>query len=227
MSKQENIRDHIKVAPTENLIIWMIYQVAVPIARAALFLRISPNTLTTLSSAFAISSGITLLIDGLHDAFIPLFIISLLLDFTDGLVARTSGKIGRTAFRYDHISDLFKVSFVVLCLAIYCNSILVWILSMSSITLFLVSTVLNHEMDSARKTKNYEPQQGFDRIRFLGNPIVTNIFAIFFTYNSHSLLLFIFITRSPEFAPHVFAYLIIISTYACMRYINILMKLEH
>lgn len=227
MSKQENIRDHIKVAPTENLIIWMIYQVAVPIARAALFLRISPNTLTTLSSAFAISSGITLLIDGLHDAFIPLFIISLLLDFTDGLVARTSGKIGRTALDYDHISDLFKISFVVLCLAIYCNSISVWIVSMSSMALFLISTVLNHDLSFARKRENQKSNQDFQQIKGPRNPIITNVFTIFFTYDSHSLLIYIFIAIKPQFAVHVFVYLIIISVYSCMRSLHILTKLEN
>ena len=227
MSEQVKIRDHIKVAPTENLIIWMIYNFAIPITRAALYLKISPNSLTTLSSGFALSSGMSLLIEGLHNAFIPLFLISLLLDFADGLVARTTGKIGRTAFRYDHISDLFKVSFVVLCLSIFCNSKVVWMLGMSSVMLFLLSTVLNHDLSFVRKNFAQKSEQDFRRIKEPNNAIVTNIFTIFFTYNSHTLLIFIIIAAKPQFAAHVFAYLIIISTYACMRYIFVLMKLEY
>jgi phosphatidylglycerophosphate synthase len=227
MSEQVKIRDHIKVAPTENLIIWMIYNTAIPITRAALYLKISPNSLTTLSSGFALSSGTALLIEGLHNAFIPLFLISLLLDFADGLVARTTGEIGRTAFRYDHISDLFKVSFVVLCLAIFCNSTLVWILSMSSVMLFLISAVLNHDLSFVRKRETQKSEQDSRQIKHPKNAVITNIFNIFFTYNSHTLLIFILIAAKPQFAVHVFAYLIVISAYACMRYINVLMKLEH
>jgi len=221
------IRDHIKVAPTENLIIWILYNAAIPIARTALYLKMSPNSLTTLSSGFAISSGLALLIEDLHDAFIPLFIISLLLDFADGLVARTSGKIGRTAFRYDHISDLFKVSFVTLCLAIFCNSTLVWILAMSSMMLFLISTVLNHDLSFVAKRETLKSLQDFYQREEPKNAIITNIFTILFTYNSHTLLIYIFIATKPQFAVYVFAYLIVISAYACMRYINVLMKLEH
>jgi phosphatidylserine synthase len=227
MSEQVKIRDHIKVAPTENLIIWMIYIAAIPIARVALNLKMSPNSLTTLSSGFALSSGTVLLIEGLHDSFIPLFTISLLLDFADGLVARTTGKIGRTAFRYDHISDLFKVPFVVLCLSIFCNSTLVWVLGTCSTILFLISTVLNHDLSFAIKKETLKYKFEFHKIDEPKNAIITNIFTIFFTYNSHTLLIYILIVAKPQFAAHIFTYLIIISTYACMRYINSLMKLEH
>ena len=226
MSAQGKISEHIKVAPTENLIIWMMYVAAIPIARIALSLKISPNSLTTLSSGFAISSGMALLVDGLRYAFIPLFISSLLLDFADGLVARTSGIIGRTAFRYDHISDLFKVSFTVLCLAIFCNSTVVWMLGTGSVILFLISTVLNHDLNFAVNNVTQKSRQDSFQIRKPKNAIITNIFTIFFTYNSHTLLMYVFISVSPQFAAHVFAYLIIISSYACMRYINVLMKLD-
>jgi phosphatidylglycerophosphate synthase len=227
MSEQVKIREHIKVAPTENLIIWMIYIAAIPIARIALYLKMSPNYLTTLSSGFALCSGTALLIKGLHDAFIPLFIISLLLDFADGLVARTTGKIGRTAFRFDHISDLFKLPFVVLCLAIFCDSTFVWIFAMCSTTLFLISTVLNHDLSFAIKKETLKSKLDSHKIEEPKNAIITNIFTIFFTYNSHTLLLYIVIAAKPQFAVHIFTYLIIISSYACMRYINALMKLEH
>ena len=227
MSAQGKIREHIKVAPTENLIIWMMYVAAIPIARIALSLKLSPNFLTTLSSGFAISSGMALLVDGLRYAFIPLFISSILLDFADGLVARTSGTIGRTAFRYDHISDLFKVSFVVLCLAIFCNTTVVWMLGMGSLMLFLISTVLNHDLSFALNNATQKSRQDSFQIRKPNNAIITNIFTIFFTYNSHTLLIYVFIATSPQFAAPVFAYLLIISAYACVRYINSLRKLEN
>jgi hypothetical protein len=39
--------------------------------------------------------------------------------------------------------------------------------------------------------------------------------------------MYVFIAANPQFAAHVFAYLIVVSAYACVRYINALSKLDH
>ena len=208
MNVRPQVRDYIKVSFRENVVIWLMYVFAIPIAKIGIYFKISPNGLTSISSVLAAISGLTLLADGFKFLFAPLFILSIVFDFADGLVARVTGNIGRTSFRYDHTSDLFKISYVCGCMAIYFDSKAAWIVIFGSTALFLTSTILNHDLDYARRNSKMSETR-YDIRPARQNALITNLFTILFTYNSHSLLLICYATFNKEAVLYVFGYLLL------------------
>jgi phosphatidylglycerophosphate synthase len=222
-SKDKDLKIFIKTGPRENVVLWLLSLMAFPIVKMSLRLKISPNTLTTFSILCIFISGISIIVESISIAFLPFFLLGLILDFADGLVARSSEKIGSSAFDYDHISDLFKVSFITICISINLESQLFWVLSSSWLSLVLISTVLNHDLSFADKF-NKISRKDLRQIVPLENPIFVNIVSLIFTYEAHTFLILAFIVLYSNFAYVLFIYLIFVSTYTTFRMIYVLSK---
>jgi phosphatidylglycerophosphate synthase len=76
--------------------------------------------------------------------------ISILFDFCDGTVARMTNQVRKTAFRYDHNSDLFKIFIVILGVAIIFDDVILWSASISASFFFMFYSVLNSYLNLAR-----------------------------------------------------------------------------
>ena len=155
--------------------------------------------------------------------------LALLLDFSDGTLARMTDQVGKSALRVDHISDLFKISTIFLGFAMFFNDPMMWVLCFLSSTSYLFYTVLNHELawvTRAPFSKNTESlhQQDIEiekessmfmkiKNHIKSQKKLENIIRKFFfilTINGHTLLIFFLIPISQSIAILALLYFIFI-----------------
>jgi len=134
-----------------NVIQLLMYRIAYPFAVLLNKLHLSPNQITTLSLTFSMLAFVALVADEGWVWFSICWGVSVLLDFCDGTVARMTNRISKPAFRYDHMSDLFKLFLMFLGTGLRYDTNLVWLVSSSVLFLFMYYTVLNHELNNVRK----------------------------------------------------------------------------
>lgn len=134
-----------------NFILLLMYRFAYPFAILLNKLHMSPNQITTASTAFALLAFVTLAIDDGWIIFTGCWGVSVLLDFCDGTVARMTNKISKPAFRYDHMSDLPKMFLIFLGAGFRYDNSLIWSITSSVIFLYMYYTVLNHELHNVKK----------------------------------------------------------------------------
>lgn len=223
-------------AVIDNIVLLLMYRFAYPFSVLLCKLRFSPNQITTLSLIFSILAFIALVFDQGWIWFVLFWGASLLLDFCDGTVARMTNNIGKTAFRYDHNSDLLKINLVILGTGLRYNSELVWMVSFSASFLFMYYTVLNHELNDRRKHKKMNkvtsssdvntlvPQnRRRERYRVIAWFVKSDFrlkvykysYSAVMTINGHTLLLFLLIPFGEKYATWSFVYLLIIALYGC------------
>ena len=213
-----------------NFVQIVMYRIAYPFAVMLNKLHLSPNQITTASLLFAILAFVALVFDNGWVWFSIFWGLSVLLDVCDGTVARMANKVSKSAFRYDHMSDLFKVSLIVLGIGIRYDNSLIWILAFSACFTFLYADAVNRELGIARSRqvsdgKESPPKSATrrrDKYPFVAwvvkydllVKLYKNIFAVLFTINGHTLLLFFIFPFGPEITIWGLCYLIIIGLWA-------------
>jgi len=234
-------KDAIGINPIQKL----LYKLAYPIAKISSKFGLTPNILTLISFIFTIFAFISLVKNYLL-SFILFWFVAFILDYADGTLARMTSSKGKTALRYDHISDLLKISLIFLGFGLYYDNQLIWILTFSSAVLFLFYTVLNHELDfvlkiTALSTKSLNIKLNKDKKKkltlisqikllikkkiFLKNFILTFL-SVFFYVNGHTLLIFFFIPLNFNFAIILLTYFILITIFHSIQRAKILNKLK-
>ena len=229
----------------ENTLLWIMYRLAYPFSFVLYKLRFSPNKITTLSTIFALLAAIFLVMGYSKAWFLVFWSGSILLDFCDGTVARMSDNISKTSFRYDHMSDIFKVIIIMLSACIYYDSFFMWLISMSTSFFFMFYTLLNHELSNATKLleiiKNKSKKQNSTAIviprsgilkfikTLLPNKFILKIarsfFIAFTTINGHTLLIFLLIPFSLEVTIISFSYITILSIFGIKSRVLALCKI--
>lgn len=178
-----------------NLLLLAMYRFAYPFACGFNALGLTPNQLTTLSCITAVAAAAALALHAPAWAFVLLWGGSLLLDFCDGTVARISGRVSRNAFRFDHMSDLAKVSIVIVATGWRHQDGAVWLLSCAALFAFLYYAVISQELKALRLHAAALAVQGQareDASNFQGRlprPLRV-IYAALATVNGHTLLVF-------------------------------------
>jgi len=231
-----------------NFILLLIYRIAYPFAVLLHTLKFTPNQITTTSIFFTIL-GFFSLTSSLNSIwFISFWSLAILFDFCDGTVARMTLNIGKTEFRYDHISDLLKISLIILGIGIHYNNYLVWVISFISVFIFLFSDLLNYQLDYALNKKEVKNNRKVSnklkhailnaRLRNSSGlvaiivkndtlfKVVKNIYTIFFTVNGHTLFIFIFAQYSLAYALYALFYFILLNSLSSATYIFKLNKLK-
>ncbi len=231
-------------AISDNIVLLIMYRFAFPFSILLSKLRLTPNQITTLSLLFSLFSFVALVLDDGWNWFVLFWSISLLLDFCDGTVARMTNNIGKTAFRYDHNSDLMKIGLIILGAGFRYDNEIVWGVSFSALFLFMYYTILNHELAIQRKKKIQQPSEQdynitvpYVRIRerfriaawivkykIIVNTI-KNTYSAIFTINGHTLLIFLLIPFGMEYVLWSFIYFILISLFGCKSRIQALMAI--
>ena len=240
-----------KDAIGENTIQKFLYVLAYPIAAIAKKFDLTPNALTLYSFIFTLFSFVSLINNNPYN-FILLWLIAYILDYADGTLARMTNSKGKTALRYDHISDLLKISLIFLGFGLYYDNQVIWILTFSSATLYLFYTVLNHELKLVQKlnsisisslkiksNKNYnnkffkkkeltkkdQIKLFIKKIPFFKN-FILSLLTIFLSINGHTLLIFFFIPLNYNFATILLTYYILITTFQSIQRAEALKKLK-
>ncbi len=229
----------------DNYLLMLMYRFASPFAVFLHRLGMTPNWITTWSLTFSLLAFIPLAFDEGWGWFAAFWGMSVLLDFCDGTVARMSNSVSKAAFRYDHMSDLFKLSLLFLGVAIRYDEPDIWVLSFSVTFIFLYFNILNMELAGIyrRKAGQSTPAGNAaqtsatrtrDRVRLIAWLVkhdrlyrfVKGAYASFITVNGHSLLLFFLLPLGSDVAMAVFAYLILVMTYGIQSRIRTLLRIE-
>ncbi|MGD2170993.1 MAG: CDP-alcohol phosphatidyltransferase family protein [Gammaproteobacteria bacterium] len=216
-----------------NLLQTVMYRAAYPCAVLLNKLRLSPNQITTLSIGFAIMAFAALVLDPGWAYYTLFWGLSVLLDFCDGTVARMTNRTSVKAFRYDHMSDLFKLCLLFFGVGIRYDTSLTWSAAALVIFLFMYFTLLTHDLLHVRKITGLKSSPSTDesvtvddaagipapRLRERYRPVawlvkhdrLYRLFRILWppltTISGHSLLLFFLFPLGPEWSLAVFAYL--------------------
>jgi len=213
-----------KEAINHNFILRMMYGCSYPFSYIFYKLKLSPNLLTWLSIALCAIACYGLLIQSI-ETFIVAWSLSVLFDFCDGTVARMTNNIRKNLLRFDHYSDLCKFSAVILFLAIYYESPYFWILSFLCSSMYLFYTILDHDVvlqvikrvspDIKNENKSSRLRDNIKVIKLItDNDLLFNLLKgmmPIFIINGHTLLIFIFMPLSINFAYFALVYLIILT----------------
>lgn len=218
-----------------NFLLLVMYRFAHPFALAFKRLHLTPNHVTTLSGLSAVAAFAALILCESAIPFALLWGTSLLLDFCDGTVARMTNQVSRSAFRFDHLSDLAKISLIILGAGIRYDDLTMWVLSSAAIFLFMYYSVLNQELKGVRgklgiaassslsaTTPEREIRKSFQsRLPF---PLRV-IYVPLATINGHTLLVFLALPFGPVGAGCALAYLMAVSALGTATRIRQLMLL--
>jgi phosphatidylserine synthase len=120
-----------------NFLMLGISYLVYPLSFILVKLKIRPNLITFVSLLLTIYASYEFTL-GNFKLFGFFLILSILLDFCDGQVARISKFINKTAFNFDSLSDLLKIFIIILSSAIYYNTKLYWIISCFTIFSFFM-----------------------------------------------------------------------------------------
>lgn len=220
-----------RAAVADNFLLAMMYRLAFPFSGMLNKLGCSPNQITTQSLICSIAAFLALVFDPGRTYFVCFWGLTILLDFCDGTVARMTNRVSKIAFRYDHMSDLFKIFLVLFGAALRYDDYWIWALAMCASFFFMYYTVLNHELGSAQKkhrqaaegkvcvepesqnyvrlSERYRIAAWLARYGFL-IVLFKNMYSALITVNGHTLLLLLFLAASGNYAVFVFSYLILI-----------------
>lgn len=195
-----------------NLIIWAISHLCFPLSRLLATIKISPNFITILSFVLMIMSCSFLIKNNLL-IFSLTFILSIFLDLCDGQVARILKKSNNTKFRFDHFSDIIKISIIYLTFGILFNNLNSWIFLFVSYLLFFFNSYLHSIVINSVKQKNSAHKNRkvkFSFFEYFNLDIFTMIYKIIFplilTFNTHSLFLILLILIDINIIYIVFLY---------------------
>ncbi len=225
-----------------------MYRLAYPFAYQLNKLNFSPNLITSLSLVFSILAFAALVFDQGYMLFCLYWALAVLLDFCDGTVARMANKVSKRAFRYDHMSDIFKISLLLLGVGIHFDNLAYWILSSTLIFTYTYSEILTHDSKniSTRNSLSDPPVHQAQSIaaqtdkkrlreRFLLIGFVTQqfpmavsvarqIYIVLTTFNGHTLLVFFVLPVGGWVTIVALAYLILLTVVSSIANISMLWK---
>lgn len=211
-----------------NPLLVLMYRFAFPFALMLSALRLSPNQITTLSLLSAAISAAALAL-GMNGAFCAFWGAAVLLDFCDGTVARMTGKVRTTAFRYDHSSDLVKIFLIILGAGYRYDSPLIWGLCLATSFAFMFYMVINHDLGSTRQRLS-DPAGGRVSARAWASDgesvlISQALRSVLLTINGHTLLVFFFLPLGETGAILGLSYFLMLSVVRAARCIHIMLGL--
>jgi phosphatidylglycerophosphate synthase len=228
-----------------NVLLLLMYRFAYPFAYILNKLGLSPNQITTQSFVFTILAFFSLVYDEGWRFFCFFWGMAVLLDFCDGTVARMTDKVSKTAFRYDHMSDIFKIYLVVLGACVRNNEILFWLLGSTLIFFYGFLEILTHDLKCIRQKKQTSDsfvasanspstkkriRERFVLIGYLLEkfPLIMesiiviygSVRAVLFTFNGHTLLFFFLFPIGGLVTKTVLTYLIFLTMAGSFSCIN-------
>ena len=204
-----------------NLLMLLISYLVYPLSLVFVKLKIKPNLITSVSLLSAIYGSYQFTL-GNFKLFCIFWILSILLDFCDGQVARISKIINKTSFNFDSLSDLLKIFIIILSSAIYYNTQLYWIVSCSSVFSFLFHEVLyTHFIHLKKKVSLFQNQLIKNKFYI---KILKIVISIFFRIDGHSILLFLLLASNLYFSILTLIYMQLILLLNILRLSYLLVK---
>ena len=135
---------------SNNIILWLLSYLCLPISKLFNYFKFTPNFLTFLSFIFAILACREILNENLSN-FCFLLFISMILDICDGQVARLSKNINNSKIDLDHLSDIIKICLIYLSFGILLNNKITWIYIFSANFFYLFHCILHTKVNKINK----------------------------------------------------------------------------
>jgi phosphatidylglycerophosphate synthase len=204
----------------ENPVIWFFYRVSYPLALLFWRLNLKANFVSGLSVTAALSAALFLVIGQNLVLFAVAWVLSIVLDFCDGMVARMSGTANTSAFKLDHFLDLIKFSLITLAIGLYWNSnaiTLILLVSTQSIFIFLV---INQTPTKAVKLS--QPADPNVKAKKRPNSIWKTAMITLGTFHAGTLSLIAFAPITSSLTGVVYIYIFFIGIVMVIRLIRIL-----
>lgn len=181
-----------------NILHFFLYYVSSPIVYISFILGLTPNFLTFASILVTLSAIFFLYLD-YNLIFQILFFFSLMLDYADGPLARKTRNVSK-GLNFDHISDLFKISFITASTALIFKDFMLVIIG----CIFIFLLLFNEFLIKSNAKSQFQPQKAIPFITMYFSKkipnvyvkIMQNIYNMAFTFDGHSLLLLLFIPKS-------------------------------
>jgi phosphatidylglycerophosphate synthase len=221
-SPSMDLNQIIKIGKNENIVIWLMYKITYPLAKLFVYCRVSPNTITFLSMLFVVLSSLSVINNLSIKYFLCLWITAVFFDVADGLVARMSNRVRRHSFGFDHTSDLIKTSVTLISFGFLYTSTETWLLVSTCICAILIADQLNAELSHARMARVNE-KTGTHKREYPA--IGKNIYTVFFTFNTHTLLVFPILLVNRSFFTLIISYFIFLEIMNALRFIYLLIKI--
>jgi len=224
-------------AVKDNIVQLYLYKMAIPLSNIFVMFHIRPNSITVLSIIFSLLAFMALILENGVIYYVISWGISLHLDYCDGTVARMTGNLRKSAFRFDHMSDIFKISLIIIGIGMRYQNYIIWVLSFLAMFAFLYLTILNHEYTSYNKikigsssdkefTSSEKDSKNNILLRWIkNNSMSRNIFSFFFTLNGHTLLWFFIIPFGYKYVIIFLIYFMLLSTIRAINNIKVLSDL--
>lgn len=226
-----------------NVMLLLMYRFAYPFAVLLNKLGLSPNQITSCSLGFSIAAFLSLVFDEGWGLFAIFWAGSVLFDFCDGTVARMTNRVSKSAFRYDHMSDIFKINLVIFGVGIRNDVALYWVLCCIFMFCYTYSELVDHDLNTAlartgkknssgqteiqpERREQRQDKSGFAGLlkkKFpLGIRIFNNLYTMIIGFNGHTLLVFFALPLGGRVTVTALLYLIFITAIYALRCINTL-----
>jgi phosphatidylglycerophosphate synthase len=171
---------------------------------------LSPNRITSASLLLAVLSAISLANQS-PALFTILWALSVVLDYTDGQVARMTGVF--STFRFDHYSDVAKMGLVLVATGIYFSESEIWVIVSLALAAFYSYSLMNDALSRLRfdNSGRAEPKSPPEALSFIKpawlRRVVGALHILILSVNGHTLLLFLIIPFSIEIGGVILTYL--------------------
>ena len=212
-----------------NALIWIVSILVFPISKFFVFLKIKPNSLTFFSVIFTVLAFYFLIINQ-YFLFLFFWLLNIIFDFCDGQVARISKNVNETLLRFDHLSDVFKISTIFLGTAIHLKDESLWIIIFMTNFFYLFFVILNH---SISKTMDLKKNKKFNysffnyfKVNNIFVAIIKTLIPIIFKFNGHSLFLFFFLPLGKIFCLSILIYVNMIFLHGIVKNIKTLSDIK-
>ena len=192
MKKKYN--EYFNQAAEHVFILKILYFINIPLVIMFNHFNVKPHTITTLSNISTIISYFFLFYNTYLFAFF--WIMALMLDICDGIVARMTKQSSAIGSFYDHYSDIVKILLLYLFVAVKYDAVQIWILAMLNVIVFSLMAIANMILKQRKAILQYEvssieckeellvseQKKGFVKRTINKYPLFKK--AIFFSYSS-------------------------------------------
>ena len=169
----------------------------------------TPNQLTFLSLIFAVASAFSLFYESIN-GFVIFFVLSHILDYADGTLARMTNNVRKTSLRLDHTSDILKFIIINFGIGLFYGSNSVWIMIFLSTVGFLFYNIVNHELSNLIKRL---PASNRPTLLKNSNRLFVIVVTMLFTISGHTFLVLLFIPLNEELTYFILSYQILLFTF--------------
>ena len=213
-----------------NILLLFMYRLAHPVAYTLNTLGLRPNHITVISIIAALVAALALVHRGNEWLFCFFWSLSLLMDFCDGTVARMSNLKPKSAFRFDHNSDLVKISMLMIAVGWREEETIIWLLVCSALFCFLYYSTVSEELRIARmripEFTNKNSPEKLD-VGSMNGPkfFLRIIYEVTLTINGHTLLIFLLFPLGFNYVIIALVYLISVCCFGALNRIRILLSL--